>query len=53
MLENSNNNTFCLLKLLENVHVNVVIKSLCTNICSSLSKLDTILCGAYGRACGG
>jgi len=35
MLGNSNNNTVRLLKLLKAVHVNVVIKSVFINICSS------------------
>lgn len=44
MLGNSNNNTVCLLKLLKTVHVNVVIKSLFTNISSSVIQLGYGLC---------
>lgn len=40
MLGNSNNNKVCLLKRLRTVHGNVVIKSLCTNINSSVTDIE-------------
>jgi len=44
MLGNGNNNTVCLLKLLKTVHVNVVIKSMFTNICSSVIQIGYCPC---------